>query len=107
MGQNTVALVEELGKQLALRRFNNITELDTERTIFFDVLGMFMVRTFIPHRLTANNNFAGTCFLIICPQRHNIQVLTVAEMVQQSPLHFKIWQYQICTPLFQPATLGI
>ena len=43
MGQNALAVVEELGKQLALRSSKNITQLDAEKTIFFDVLGMFMV----------------------------------------------------------------
>ena len=43
MGQNALAVLQELGKQLALRSSKNITQLDAEKTIFFDVLGMFMV----------------------------------------------------------------
>lgn len=43
MGQNSVAVVEEWTKQLALRRHQGVVETDTEKTIFFDVLGLFMV----------------------------------------------------------------
>lgn len=43
MGQNAVAVVEELGKQLALRADSGLEEVDTSKAIFFDVLGLFMV----------------------------------------------------------------
>ena len=48
MGQNAVAVVEELGKQLALRNHRGEDKVDTGKAIFFDVLGMFMVSLSIP-----------------------------------------------------------
>ena len=52
MGENSLAAVKELGKQLALRRHQKVDKLDTEKVIFFDVLGLFMVSQIVqclPH----------------------------------------------------------
>ena len=43
MGDNALAVLVEFGNQLALRRHQNKTDLDTEKVIFLDVLGFFMV----------------------------------------------------------------
>lgn len=43
MGQNALALIEELARQLAAREMAGKTEIDTEKAIYFDVLGIFMV----------------------------------------------------------------
>lgn len=39
-----MAVLVELSQQMALRRRANMTALDKENVIFFDVLGQFMVR---------------------------------------------------------------
>ena len=45
MGENALATTVELSKELARRRAKNVTNLDTENVVFFDVLGLFMVCT--------------------------------------------------------------
>lgn len=54
MGVNTLAAAKELGNQLALRRKSKIETLDTEKVIFFDVLGLFMVSDACPDQNAAH-----------------------------------------------------
>lgn len=48
MGENALAVLVEFGNQLATRRHQKNLKLDTEKVIFLDVLGIFMVSTLIP-----------------------------------------------------------
>lgn len=69
MGENALAFVIEAGKDLALREHKGIDETDMEKSVFFDVLGMFMVCHSLAneqslHVLAFN---AGNVYMTPCP----------------------------------------